>query len=138
MSVFFCMLSACDPLVDERGHVLEEHRLSEITPGVSRQQDVRVILGAPSSLSDFGNNRWYYIRTRKESLAFFKPEIVEQQITIVEFDEGGIVSNVQTGLNELPKEIAVIKDETPTEGHSLGFFEQMLGNLGRFNAPGGN
>jgi len=27
---------------------------------------------------------------------------------------------------------------TPTEGHKLTFIEQLIGNIGRFNRPGGS
>lgn len=128
------MVSACDPIVDQRGHVMEESRLENITPGVSRMKDVYAILGAPSSASDFGEPRWYYIATTKETSGFFKPEIVEQKVTQIVFDEKGVVTSIATPSEQDLANFETVKDETPTEGHSLGFWEQMLGNVGRFNS----
>ena len=34
------------------------------------------------------------------------------------------------------QDIDIVSRTTPTEGHTLGFFEQILGNIGRFNSPG--
>lgn len=130
------VIAACEPIVDQRGHVMEESQLENITPGVSRMQDVYAILGAPSSASDFGEPRWYYIATTKETSGFFKPEITAQQVTQVVFDENGVVKSIETPHEKDLATLKPIEEETPTEGHSLGFWEQMLGNMGRFNSSG--
>lgn len=132
----FLATAACEPIVDQRGHVMEEEKLANITPGVSRMNDVYAILGAPSSASDFGEPRWYYIATTKETSGFFKPEIVGQKVTQIVFDESGTVKSIETPNEVDLAKLETIAEETPTEGHSLGFFEQMLSNMGRFNGGG--
>ena len=92
----------------------------------------------PSSVSSFGDETWYYISARKEATAFLKPEIVEQNVVRLTFDANGTVSNVETFDKANAAEFDVAKRTTPTEGHQLGFFEQLMGNVGRFNKSGDN
>ena len=92
-------------------------------------------LGSPSSVSSFGDEAWYYITARKETVAFFKPKVVQEDVVRISFNAGGVVSNIQTYDKSNGEDITLVKRETPTEGHTMGFFEQILGNLGRFNKP---
>ena len=56
---------------------------------------------------------------------------------MVKFDENGYVESIEEVSDLEPLNVEYVSKETPTEGHSLGFFEQILGNVGRFGAPGG-
>lgn len=131
-------LSACSPTVDTRGNIAEADRMALIQPGVSTQEEVAGILGSPSSIGTFDPNVWYYIGQRTEKTAFFNPDIVERKVVVVHFDEQGVVRDLGTLDQADGQEIALVDRRTPTAGKELGFFEQILGNIGRFggNAPG--
>ena len=101
--------------------------------GESQKEDVTRALGSPSSTSDFGEETWYYISARKERQAFFAPEVTDQKVVKITFDENGIMKSMKRYTLEDGKEVVMVEKTTPTEGHSLGFFEQILGNIGRFN-----
>lgn len=129
-------LAACSPIVDQRGHVKEPDWKDRIIIGTTTKEGVEQALGSPSSVSTFGNETWYYIATRKETTAFFKPEVVAQDITRIEFSAEGLVARVETvDEAQARKDFEFTKRTTPTEGHSLTMLEQLLGNLGRFNSP---
>ena len=130
-------LSACSPNVTTRGHVKDANWEEAMQPGTTTRDDVLAAFGSPSTRSSFGQETWYYITTRRESFAFFKPEIADQDVLAVTFDTSGTVSNVHQVGKEGLKEIEFSSRETPTEGQEFGFLEQFLGNLGRFNQPGG-
>lgn len=129
-----CLLAACSAKVDNRGYVSTGDIKTMVSVGQTRDE-VLANLGSPSSQSSFGNETWYYIAARKEATAFLKPEVVKQDVTKIEFDMAGIVSKVETFNEENSQDIPIAKRKTPTEGHSLGFMEQLLGNVGRFNKP---
>ncbi len=128
-------MAACEPVVDQRGHVEDGSLTEKIFVGSTTKDEVKRDFGSPSSMSSFGDETWYYIRTRKESKAFFKPEIIEQKVTQVTFDDAGTVAEVKEYALKDSKPITTVAQTTPTEGHSLGFLEQLIGNLGRFNKP---
>jgi outer membrane protein assembly factor BamE (lipoprotein component of BamABCDE complex) len=130
-------LSACAAQQEERGYMRTNAAFDRIIPGTSTNRDVLELLGSPSSYSNFGDETWYYISTRKETLAFFKPEVIDQSAVAITFDKNGLVMGVNTFTKENQKDIAISTDKTPTEGNSISMWQQLLGNLGRFNTEGG-
>ena len=64
-----------------------------------------------------------------------KPKVVKDEITDIQFDANGVVSAVNFYNKDDAQQIAIVTRTTPTEGHSLSFIDQTLGNLGRFNKP---
>lgn len=128
-------LMACEPTVNHRGHVTEEQITDKVEVGKTTKKQVEREFGSPSSQSSFGDETWYYIQARKEANAFLRADITEQEVTGIVFDADGVVKEIQHYNKEDGKQVAIVEDTTPTEGHSLGFFEQVFGNLGRFNKP---
>ncbi len=126
---------ACAPKIDKRGHVDVQKNLEKITVGRSYRQDVMQLLGSPSTASTFGEERWYYVTAEREAFGFLAPEITRQQVTQITFNEDGMVTDIQKRSIKDRRDIEITQDTTPTEGHELGFFEQLLGNVGRFNKP---
>ena len=132
------VLAGCSPVVRTNGNMVEDDRLSQITPGVSRQADVSSILGTPSAEGTFNPNEWYYIGQRTEQIAFFAPEVVDRKVVRVTFDaQTGAVASVDHIAPDSMKDVSPIPRETPTAGHNLTFIEQVLGNVGRFSKKGG-
>lgn len=126
-------IAACDPKVANRGYVADRVIKEEIVAGRDSKDDVTGLLGSPSSISTYGAETWYYITSRQETVAFFAPEVVSQDVVRITFDGSGIVSSVETYNLSNSEDISISKRVTPTEGHELGFMEQLLGNIGRFN-----
>jgi outer membrane protein assembly factor BamE (lipoprotein component of BamABCDE complex) len=130
-------LGACSPKISNIGYVHDTPIKDQITIGKSTHEEVLAKLGSPSSQSSFGDETWYYVTGRKETMAFLRPEIVQEDITGIIFDGNGVVSKIEDYNINDSKDFELVKRTTPTEGHTLGFFEQVLGNVGRFNGPGG-
>ena len=128
-------LSACSPKVATGGYVRDGNFKDQLVIGQTSKDEVKEKFGSPSSQSSFGAETWYYITNRQETVGFLKPEIVQQDVTSVEFDAGGLVSKVESFNKADGEQFAIATQTTPTEGHTLGFFEQILGNIGRFNHP---
>ena len=129
-------LAACQPTIDQRGNLPDKSKLAEIEPGVTTKQMVSQILGTPSSVSTFSDKTWYYISRRTEQTAFFDPEVLDQQVVVVGFDEGGVVREVQHLNLADSRPVDPSSRETPSAGKELGFVEQLIGNLGKFNPNG--
>ena len=83
-----------------------------------------------SARSTFDKQIWYYIGTREEKWAFMNPGVEDQRVVAVYFDEKGVVERVQQYREEDMRDIDVVSRETPTTGRSVGFFEQIFGNIG--------
>ena len=125
------LLAGCAPRVHVQGHVSDPDALAEIKPGVQTRADVARLLGTPSAVGTFDDARWYYISRRTETTAFHAPELIEQQVTVIAFDENGVVTEVAALAADDARAIEPVKEESPTRGRTFGLFEQLLGNLGR-------
>ncbi|MFO1242770.1 MAG: outer membrane protein assembly factor BamE [Rickettsiales bacterium] len=130
------LVGACSPRVDNRGHVAAESRIGEIKPNQSNKNDVLNALGSPSTTSSFGDEEWYYISMRKETVAFLDSDIDKQDVIRITFDQDGMVKSVDHFGKKDSKQIAIDDERTPTAGHKLSFLEQLFGNIGRFNKSG--
>lgn len=128
-------LTACEPMVDRRGHITDHNMKDWVQVGSTTKDEVLREFGSPSTVSSFGDESWYYVQSRKEARGFLKPEITTQHVLQITFDEQGVVKETKGFDEKDRKEVAMVQKVTPTEGHSMGFFEQVLGNLGRFNKP---
>jgi outer membrane protein assembly factor BamE (lipoprotein component of BamABCDE complex) len=139
---FLCLFlvlstTACiPPRIENRGYVDAMKRIDQVQENVSTRDDVRQLLGTPSVTNNYGDETWYYIYKQKKAVAFLKPEITAQHVTRITFDQTGLVTKVEKRHLKDSQQVAVAEEVTPTEGQQLGFFEQILGNVGRFN--GGN
>lgn len=128
-------LVACAETETLHGLIPDKQDLASIKPGVHKRSDVQVILGAPSTVSNFESDTWYYVGNRVKTELFFKPEVLERKVVTVKFDEKGVVEKVETIDSTKTEEIALVERETPTKGKDLTVIQQLLGNIGRFALP---
>jgi outer membrane protein assembly factor BamE (lipoprotein component of BamABCDE complex) len=129
-------LVACAPVVDQRGNLPDDAKLAQIQPGVTTKEAVSQLLGTPSSVATFNDRTWYYISRRTEQTAFFEPKVLDQQVVVVAFDDGGVVRDVERRNLADGRPVDPSPRVTPSAGHELGILEQLVGNLGRFNTDG--
>jgi outer membrane protein assembly factor BamE (lipoprotein component of BamABCDE complex) len=132
------LLSAgCTLSEDQRGNLPDPDKLAQVQPGSTTKEQVIRILGSPSSASTFDDNVWYYISRRVKQIAFFKPEVLDQQVYIFDFDDKGVVKDLGHKTLADSRPITPAPGATPAPGRELSFMEQLLGNVGRFGGSGG-
>ncbi|MDE0391463.1 MAG: outer membrane protein assembly factor BamE [Rhodospirillales bacterium] len=129
------LLAGCTPQVHQQGFVQDPEALAEIRPGVQTREEVASLLGSPSAVGTFDDAHWYYISRRSETTAFYSPELVDHNVIVIAYDESGVVAEISSVSLEEARAIALAEEETPTRGRTLGFFEQLFGNIGRPAAP---
>ncbi|MCS6879665.1 MAG: outer membrane protein assembly factor BamE [Geminicoccaceae bacterium] len=128
-------ISACTPTVINHGYRLDTARLDAIRPGVTSREEVRRLLGSPSTVATLDDKTWYYVAQRKERANFYQEKLVDQEVVAIVFDERGLVARVEVnGLHDA-QPIEPVADTTPTRGNELTLWEQIVGNIGRFNTP---
>jgi len=129
-------VGACSVPVDPRGNLPTEAQLSQIKPGVTDKASVTRILGSPSTVAAFDTDTWYYVSQKTKEVAFLKPELLDQEVLIVDFDKKGVVSDIRhRGLED---RVAVVPNPkaTPAPGREFTFLEQLIGNFGKFSGAG--
>jgi len=129
-------VAACAADVEQRGNLPAPDKVAEIKPGQTTKEQVVRILGTPSSTGVFNDKSWYYISRRTEQISFLSPDLLDQQVFIVNFDDKGVVQGIDhKGLSD-GRDIVPAPGATPAPGRELSFLEQVLGNVGRFNRGG--
>ncbi|MBI1778869.1 MAG: outer membrane protein assembly factor BamE [Proteobacteria bacterium] len=124
--------SGCTPLVDARGNLPDAQSLDSIQPGIATRADVTGTLGSPSSMATFDPNVWFYISKRTETVAFFDPDVLDQNVVQITFDGDGRVASIKRYGMDDAENVRIAERVTPTAGQSLTLLQQLFGNLGRF------
>jgi len=127
------LLAGCSPRVDQRGNLPDPDAVLQVQPGIHDRTQVAEILGSPSTVGTFDDKTWYYISKRTETIAFLDPDVVDQEVLVVKFDDAGVVSDMRLYGLEDGRLVEPVGRETPTSGQELTLLQQLLGNLGRFN-----
>lgn len=131
----FCagaILAGCSATVDNRGYVPDPQALERVKPGSQTRSDVAELLGTPSSVTPFSEDTWIYVQRKTETIAFFQPTVLEQNVVVVGFDDAGLVNEVRRYTLEDGKLIDPVTRKTPAPGKELSLIEQLVGNIGRF------
>ena len=127
-------LSGCIKDIDARGNLPQTEAMAKLAPGEQTRQDVQNLLGTPSTTAVFDTETWYYISSQTTQYAFYPVEELERTVYAISFDQRGILKDVRKlGVNE-GRELQVAQRETVTKGREYSLIEQLIGNLGRFNA----
>lgn len=128
------IVSACTPTKTNRGNMVEDFRMQEVTVGVSTRNNVLKSLGSPTTTAPFDDNVWYYIGQEMEKRGIFDPKVVNEKVVVVAFNEEGVVETMEE-IDSDRMDIPKIRRKTKTGGNDITVMEQLLGNVGRFNRP---
>ncbi len=128
------LMIACEPIRRTHGYAPRPAQLAEVTIGTDSKAEVAGKIGRPTTLGAFNTEDWYYIARSTESRAFLEPRVVSQEVVVVAFSGDGIAESVDRYGLEDGRIVNLVTKTTPTRGKRLTFLQQLLGNVGRFNA----
>lgn len=112
-----------------QGYVIDEQQLELVPVGSSREQ-VILALGSPSTTATFDNEVFYYIsQTRKRTVAFQNPRLVDQRVLAVYFGDDGRVSQIANYGKQDGKIFDFVSRTTPTGGKDQNFIGQLLAGV---------
>ncbi|MEO1014927.1 MAG: outer membrane protein assembly factor BamE [Pseudomonadota bacterium] len=128
---------ACVSVRTSHGYILERGESAlDAREGVDTKESIIAKYGEPSMRSTFHDDAWYYLANRDQARAFFRPEITSQQVVAFRFDDAGVVRQVEEIDLSNSVKVSLVSETTPSRGKELGFWEQLLGNVGRLPAAG--
>ncbi|MDZ4366715.1 MAG: outer membrane protein assembly factor BamE [Afipia sp.] len=128
--------AACSPVKEDRGYIFDPNDLTKIQAGATSKEQVRTIMGSPSTTSTVDGEAWYYISSKFETTTFFRPKEVDRAVAAVYFEKTDVVQEVAYYGLEDGQIVNFVDRTTPTRGKELTILGQLFGNLGRYNAPG--
>jgi outer membrane protein assembly factor BamE (lipoprotein component of BamABCDE complex) len=135
-SACWALLSACSPMVDQRGNLPDPDAVLAVQPGIDDKTQVIKLLGSPSTVASFNDKTWYYISKKTSQIAFWDPTILDQEVLMIKFDDSDVVNDMKVYGLEDGHSITPDPNITPTYGRELTILQQLLGNLGRFGGSG--
>ena len=132
-------MSACSwilPPPQTRGNKVDPDQLKELVPGTSTKADVTSLVGSPTQKATFDENTWLYITEVTRPRIGRTLGVVDQGVVVLSFDDRGILASEKTVTDQDAVPVAVTAQTTPSPGTEASFMQQLLGNIGKFNAAG--
>jgi outer membrane protein assembly factor BamE (lipoprotein component of BamABCDE complex) len=117
-----------------RGNKVDADAIKELVPGTSTRTDVTSLLGSPTAKASFDDNTWLSISEVTQPRVAQMQGVNSQNVVEVTFNDQGILQSVKQLTAEDAKPVAVVSRTTPSPGSDATFMQQLLGNVGRFNA----
>ena len=135
---FFTLNCSINKVSNLHGYRFVDTKLDKIELNKSNKNDVRKIIGPPSSKSAF-NNSWLYFERKKTNQSLFKlgkKNISRNNILIVEFNNMGLVKDkTLLDLNDM-NDIKIAEKKTKKKFQQDNFVYNLLSTLrNKINAP---
>ena len=126
------LLSNCqrNPVIKTHGVVFLEKKHNGLIINESNKNDVKKILGHPSTVATFDNSVWIYIertRTRGKLLKFGRNITSKNNVLALEFNEYGILAKKDFYNKKKINEINFTKDVTGTITREKSFVYSIVG-----------
>ena len=134
----FTLNCSLNKVANTHGSRFIETKYDKIVLNQSNKNDVRKLIGPPSSLSDF-DNTWFYIerkRVNQSLLKLGKQKISTNNVIILEFNQMGIVSKKDfLNLDDM-NEIVISEKNTKKKFDQDNILYNILSSLrDKVNAP---
>tara|TARA_B100001029_G_C14684408_1_gene246381 strand:+ start:44 stop:505 length:462 start_codon:yes stop_codon:yes gene_type:complete len=100
---------------DNHGFISLQEKFEKITINQTNKNDILKVIGPPSSISNFDNNKWFYIQRNKTNQSLLKlgiKKIDKNNILIVEFNNKGILSDKKILNLDNMNDIKLVKEVT--------------------------
>lgn len=130
------LLAACAPVYRNHGYAPPEDVLSEIEVGRDTRDEVARAVGRPTAEGVLGENSWYFVQSRFRHYGYLPPREIDRDVVAISFGESGTVSSIERFGLEQGREVPIARETTESNAEGVGFFRQLLGNIGNFNPAG--
>ena len=121
--------------VTHNGNMPSPEKISQVELGDSKNE-VRDVLGSPSTVVSFDRNTWIYMSSDIKRVAFFAPEEIDRDILTIKFNDNDQVVDISRLNKENGAVVEVSEEETATYGQDPGFFRKYFGGVGQYNPFG--
>ena len=132
-------LAACSPPAfisfppQVRGNKVDDRVLAQLVPGTSTRTDVTAAIGSPTTRATFDDNTWLYIGEVTKPQIAGTNGVLSQKVVVLTFDQQGVLRDVANKSQKDAVPVTVVSATTPSPGRELSFWQQLLGNVGKFS-----
>ena len=127
---------------NNHGFISLQTKFEKITVNKTNKNDIINIIGPPSSISSFDNNKWFYIQRIKTNQSLFKlgvKKIEKNNILVLKFNNRGILNDKKIlNINDM-NDIKFSKDITEKEFKQNDMLFKIFSSIReKANAPARN
>ena len=119
-------------VVKHHGVPFLEKKQKSLIVNETNKNDIRMILGAPSTTSKFNNDIWIYIE-RKQTQSNLKNlgqmKIYKNDVLVLEIDDYGILQKKEFFDKEDMEKIKIVKETTETGFSKKAFIYDFLSSM---------
>ena len=132
--IFFLFIVNCssNKVSINHGFISLQAKYEKIKINKTNKNDIVKIIGPPSSISNFDENKWFYIQTKKENQSLFKlgiKKIQKNDVLVVSFNNKGILNDKKIlNLNDM-NNIKYVKKITEKEFKQNNTVYKILSSL---------
>ena len=119
-------------VVKHHGVPFLEKKQTSLVVNETNKNDIRKILGNPSTISKFDNNIWIYIerkQTQSEFKKLGKMKILENNTLVLEIDDYGILKKKDFYNKDDMKELKIVKSTTETDINRDNFVYDFMSSM---------
>ena len=130
----FLILSNCSfkPVVKHHGVPFLEKKQEQLILNKTNKNDIKKILGVPSSMSKFDNDVWIYIE-RKQSQSNLKNlgrmKLITNDVLVLEINKYGILEKKDFYNKKDMKKIKTVKDVTGVDLRKNSFIYNFFSSM---------
>ena len=142
--IIISILTACtsNKVSKNHGFISLETKFERILVNKSNKNDLIKNIGHPSSVSEFDNNKWFYIERKQTNQSLFKlgiKKLSKNNVLIVEFNDKGLVDNKKLiDISDMNK-LKYVKKITTKDFETDNTLYNILSSLReKVNAPARN
>ena len=120
------------PVVKHHGIPFLEKKQEKLIINKSNKNDIKKILGNPSTVSKFDNDIWIYIerkQTQSELKNLGKMKIYKNDVLVLEIDNYGILKKKEFFNKDDMKDIKIVKSTTETSFRRNSFIYDFMSSM---------
>tara|TARA_Y100000590_G_scaffold285816_1_gene321616 strand:- start:1447 stop:1896 length:450 start_codon:yes stop_codon:yes gene_type:complete len=121
------------------GFRLIENKYEKIEINKNNKNDVRKLIGPPSTISNFDINKWFYIEREKTNQSIVKlgvQKINKNNVLVLKFNNMGILEKKEILKLEDMNEVLLVKNVTKKKFRQDNFLYNIFSSLReKINAP---
>ena len=99
---------------------------------MSNKNDIVILLGPPSTVSQFDNNKWYYIERKITNTSVFtlgREKVLKNNVLVLELDKNGILTTKEFLKFEDMKDIKFSKNTTDSNIVNKNFLYNFFNSV---------
>ena len=128
-------LASCVSNYEYTGLKVSPDDYNKINKSRMSKDELVEFVGSPTFSSDLGGDTWYYVYTVTDKVAFFRPQLVDEEVVAIRFKEDGSFQDIKKYTHEDISKFAYSNETTPTLGTDTNPFQQIVRNIQKYSVP---